>query len=260
MPKIGVNTDNIYLLTMVGMAGMFFLTLALIQFYVRNQKRLLRNAEEKRQAELKHQKDLTFAIIQSQEEERKRIGRDLHDDVGAALSNLKLYTLQWEGSETVRKQIDGIIDKARNISHMLSPAELELLGLREALEEMCRVIHQSGSVKVFMDNAAGDGLDKIPYEKALALYRVFQELFTNTIRHAGATEVHLHFDKPSDRDKPSDLLMIRYQDNGKGLQRKPSSAGMGMQNMESRLEMIGATYELDTTGTGGFGIRISLPI
>jgi signal transduction histidine kinase len=254
MPKIGVNTDNIYLLTIVGMAGMFFLTLALIQFYVRNQKRLLRNAEDKRQAELKYQKDLTFAIIQSQEEERKRIGRDLHDDVGAALSNLKLYTLQWADSEAVRKQIDGIIDKARNISHMLTPAELELLGLGEALEEMCRVIHQSGSVKVFMDNAAEEVLEKMPYDKALSLYRVFQELFTNTIRHAGATEVHLHF------DKTSDILMARYADNGKGLNGKSSSVGIGMRNIESRLEMIGATYTLDTAGAGGFGIRISLTI
>ncbi len=254
MPQVGVNSDNVYIITFLGMVGMLLLTLALIQFYVRNQKRLLRGVEEKRQAELKHQKDLTFAIIQSQEEERKRIGRDLHDDVGSALSNLKLYTLQWEDSEIVRKLIDGIIDKARNISHMLTPAELELLGLEEALEEMCRVIHQSGSVKVFMDNAAGEELDKIPYDKALSLYRVFQELFTNTLRHAGATEVHLHF------DKPGDLILAHYQDNGRGLKGKPSSSGMGMQNMESRLEMIGATYELDTSGTGGFGIRISLPV
>lgn len=254
MPKIGVNTDNIYLLTIVGMAGMFFLTLALIQFYVRNQKRLLRNAEEKRQAELTHQKDLTFAVIQSQEEERKRIGRDLHDDVGSSLSNLKLYTLQWEGAEVMRKQIDGIINKVRNISHMLTPAELELLGFGEAMEEMCRVIHQSGGVKVSMDNAAGSVLDHIPYDKALALYRVFQELFTNTIRHAGATEVQLHF------ETNAGSLVARYQDNGKGLNGKSSKTGIGMQNMESRLEMIGAAFELDTTENKGFGIRISLPI
>jgi signal transduction histidine kinase len=254
MPEVRVNTDNVYMITFLGMTGMLLLTLALIQFYVRNQKRLLRNAEEKRQAELTHQKDLTFAVIQSQEEERKRIGRDLHDDVGSSLSNLKLYTLQWEGAEAMRRQIDGIINKVRNISHMLTPAELELLGFGEAMEEMCRVIHQSGGVKVSMDNAAGSVLDHIPYDKALALYRVFQELFTNTIRHAGATAVELHFELTGDN------LIARYQDNGKGLTGKKTRTGIGMQNMESRLEMIGAAFELDAHENSGFGIRISLPI
>ncbi|WP_162852692.1 sensor histidine kinase [Dinghuibacter silviterrae] len=245
---------------LIGMAGMFLLASAVVLFYVRNQKRLQRQKEE----QIRYQKELTYAVIQSQEAERKRIGRDLHDDVGSALSNLKLYTIQLQEGrpeafatyKAFRTQVDVIIDKVRSISHMLSPAELEMFGLEESIEELCLVIHQSGAVEVTFDNRAPAEMKRLSYERALSLYRVLQELFANTVKHAGAGKVSLTFYQEGNE------LVCVYKDNGRGLGKKTPgqpSWGIGMRNIESRLGMIRATYQLQDPSEQGFGIQINIP-
>jgi signal transduction histidine kinase len=253
------NTDNIYVLLLLGMAGMLLLASGVVLFYIRNQKRLQRQKEE----QIRYQKELTYAVIQSQEAERKRIGQDLHDDVGSALSNLKLYTIQLQEGrpealatyKAFRTQVDVIIDKVRAISHVLSPAELEMFGLEESIEELCLMIHQSGAVEVTFDNRAQEDLQRMPYERALSVYRVLQELFSNTVKHAGATRVSVSFHREGDQ------LTCTYKDNGKGLDPgAKKGSGIGMRNIESRLGMIGATYRLQDPGEKGFGMLISLPV
>lgn len=257
MQSVAENTDNIYILLLLGMTGMTLLACAVILFYIRNQKRLQRQ----REAEIRYQKELTYAVIQSQETERKRIGRDLHDDVGSALSNLKLFTVQLQSHrpeaielyKAFRSQVDVILDKVRSISHILSPAELEMFGLEESIEELCLTIHRTGALEVTFDNQAADGLKKLSYERALALYRVLQELFTNTVKHAGATGVSVSI------SRGDGLLRCTYRDNGRGLGKVRAGNGIGMRNIESRLSMIGARYHLQDPAEGGFGIWIDIP-
>lgn len=255
MPQLASNTDNVYILLLIGMAGMFLLASAVVLFYIRNQQRMNREFKERQEAELKYQKELTYAVIQSQEAERRRIGRDLHDDVGSGLSNLKLQTARFPDGEPLwefKGQIDTVITKVRNISHLLLPGELEVFGLEEAVEELCRVIHQPGTLEVFLVNEASDFMKRLSYNRSLPIYRVLQELFTNTVRHAGATTVRLSFLSEEGR------LVCLYTDNGVGL--KPGKTGMGMRNIESRLGMIGAAYEMEAPGEKGFGIRIIIPV
>lgn len=253
MPQLAANTDNIYLLLLIGMAGMFLLASALVLLYIRNQRRMRKEYEERQAAELQHQKELTYAVIQSQEAERRRIGRDLHDDVGSGLSSLKLQTVYFPEGEHLREfkaQMDKITDKVRNISHLLLPGELEVFGLEEAVEELCHVIHRGGTLDVMLLNDASGAIKQLTYERALPVYRVLQELFTNTIRHAEASQVQLSF------RVEGQSLVCAYQDNGIGM--KPGKAGMGMRNIESRLGMIGGTYELLSGQEKGFGIRITI--
>jgi signal transduction histidine kinase len=248
MQALGNNTDNIYVLLLLGMAGMFLLASGVLLFYIRSQKRIRQEQEERQARQLRHQKELTYAVIQSQEAERRRIGQELHDDVGSALSNLKLYT-----DKAFGEKVDNIIGKVRSLSHLLSPATLEMFGLEESVEELCLLVHQSGAVRVIFDNQAPVELRGMDYEPALSLYRVLQELFTNTLRHAAATEVILGFLKEDGG------VVCTYADNGKGLSTS-AKGGMGMQNIESRLGMIGATYRLQEAGRKGFGIRIYVPV
>lgn len=257
MQPVVANTDNIYVLLLIGMVGMCLLASAVVIFYIRNQKRLQRQ----REAEIRYQKELTYAVIQSQETERKRIGRDLHDDVGSALSNLKLFTVQLQSHrpeaielyKAFRSQVDVILNKVRSISHILSPAELEMFGLEESIEELCLTIHQTGALEVTFDNQAADELKKLSYDRALALYRVLQELFTNTVKHAGATGVSVSI------SRGDGLLRCTYRDNGRGLGKIRAGNGIGMRNIESRLSMIGARYHLQDPAEGGFGIWIDIP-
>ncbi len=82
---------NIYLYVIVAMCGSFLLSVALLLFYLRYKKNLLHQQFQIQNAELEHQKKLTQVIIHSQEQERKRIGKELHDDVGNSLASLRLY-------------------------------------------------------------------------------------------------------------------------------------------------------------------------
>ena len=234
MQGLDNNTDNIFALLAIGMAGMFLLATAVVVFYVRNQRKMIQ-----------HQKDLTRAVIQSQEAERKRIGTDLHDDVGSALSHLRLQT----ASVDMREKVDDIIQKVRSISHLLSPAQVELFGLESALEELCLATHQSGALEVTFDNRAE--LGSLTFEQSLSLYRVIQELFTNTLRHAEAARIDLELYGEGAR------IVCRYKDDGVGL--PPTfKEGMGLYNIESRLGMIGATFHFREATEKGFGITIKI--
>src|SRR5687767_11363040 len=83
--------DNIYLLLIIGMFGTVLLVVIFILINIRSKNKLLRQQRKTQEAALQHQKDLLHATINSQEEERKRIGSDLHDEVGSALSTLRMY-------------------------------------------------------------------------------------------------------------------------------------------------------------------------
>ena len=95
--------DNIAVLLAIGTAGMLTLALSVIFMHTRNQNRLLKQKEQAQEAELKHQKVLLNAVITSQEAERKRIGQDLHDDIGAALSGLRLMIELYQPPEAERE-------------------------------------------------------------------------------------------------------------------------------------------------------------
>ena len=256
--------DNIYLLVIAGMGGAVFLVVAFIVLHMRNQNKLLVQRELLQQAEIEHQKSLLSAVIRSQETERKRIGQDLHDDVGAALSNLRL-TIDMFDSNTItpdnfkkfalnyKQSIDHIITDVRHISHNLSPPRLSLFGLNAALEDLADIIPRSG-LKLSLKNKATDVLAKLDITIATTLYRVFEELIHNTIKHAAASSITI------DIAYADDTLTVIYKDDGIGLPLNNGNIqmkGMGMQNIESRLNMINAAYQLAEAGHKGFSINIT---
>lgn len=260
-------TDNFVFLIILAMVGTFLLICFFVLFSVRNQNKLLRQKQQFAQAQLIHQKELLHAIIESQETERTRIGQDLHDDVGTTLSGLRLLIdmfkpqndtdpdyLSFIGSSKII--IDKIVKDVRNISHNLSPTTLRYYGLAAAISEHCTIINQSGKLEITLTDNANEVLDKLPLPAATALYRVTEELINNTIKHSGASKAGITF------SANGETLVIKYADNGKGLQVEASQAqkGMGLQNIESRLLNINATFTLEPYQGKGFNITIDYPI
>lgn len=251
-------TDNIFLLVLFAMTGTFLLAASFVFFYVRYQRRMLMQKAAMQKAELDHREALLHSVIQSQEEERKRIGRDLHDDVGAALSNLRMVfskiviQKEPEKEETNYKPlIDNIINTVRNISHSLSPPGLELFGLEYTLHELCDNFNSSGILQLELVNNSGETIDKLGPTTSLTIYRVIQELLQNTVKHAGATQASIAF------DQAGNTLNVTYQDNGKGIDpERIARPGMGMQNIESRLNMIHAPFVISSSPGKGFKISI----
>lgn len=254
----------IYLYVIIGMCSSFLLSVALLLFYLRYKKNILQQQFHMQESELANQKRLTQVIITSQEQERKRIGKELHDDVGNALASLRLYLdkhldtthlTQAAIKDEYNKRITAIYNKLRTISHQLSVSEIELFGLREALFMLSEQIEQSGNFTIKIDESKCRIPEHFDYATAVIIYRVFQELLTNTIKHAAANEVQIRFDE----DSTLNTLLIAYKDNGKGMITPTRSPGLGFKNIESRLQAINGRYEIEENKNDGFGIHIFIP-
>ena len=203
------------------------------------------------------------AVIDSQEVERKRIGQDLHDEIGGTLSAIKLMLNSLrnqlsEDQEEVMTEAKQLIDKmivdVRHISHDLSPPGLAVFGLFATIEAFATLINNTGEIKISI--VQYEHLEELPFPEktALALFRVLTQLIDNTIKHANATEITISFKKAAH-------LEITYQDNGKGfdLDALEKRTGIGMQNIQSRLQMINATYQINTSAGNGFRLAVSCP-
>lgn len=256
------QADEILLLITVGVLIMLFFAFALIAFFMLSQRKLNKERQKAHAQELKHREQLLYSALQTQEEERRRIAKDLHDEVGSKLNilHLNLHRLQKqvpptpETAETIHdlfQVVHTTIDTARRIAHNLLPPTLESFGLREALAELCGQYRQSEALTLeyeVKENAATN-LDKTV---ALNLFRVVQELLSNSIKHGPATKVWLYlWLMPGE-------LHIDYRDNGPGFNPKNPGfkPGLGLQNIEGRMRMIGAEYQLDTAPNTGLKASI----
>jgi signal transduction histidine kinase len=156
------------------------------------------------------------------------------------------------GKTAYKPLIDNIITTVRNISHSLSPPGLALFGLENTLHELFDNFNAGATVKLAFENELGEKLDTLPGQTPLALYRIIQELLANTIKHADAKNVLIRCFAENDN------YMITYQDDGKGID-TAQKHGMGMQNIEARLRMIGAYSEMPATAKGFF-FKIMIPV
>jgi signal transduction histidine kinase len=256
-------TDNIYYLMILGMLGVFLLIALLIMLQIRNQNKLLHQQRKLTEAEISHQKDLLQAVITSQEAERQRIGSDLHDEVGSVLSSLRLLIekhiqadRQEEGFSKQSKQlIDRVITNVRQISHNLSPRISGSYGFFDAVHELADTVNQSGTLQLKL--AFDESIAETPMREnaAMAVYRVLAELINNTIKHAKASAISIVVTAGNGK------MDIMYSDDGIGMPpEKQPGRGMGMQNIESRLNMINASWQTPEKFTKGFSMQITVPL
>ncbi|TKC10504.1 hypothetical protein FA048_09985 [Pedobacter polaris] len=254
--------ENVYILIFAGMAGMCILAISFIFLNVKLQNKTLKQKDREQQLQLQHQEELLQTMISSQETERKRIGQDLHDDVGTALSNLRLtidvFRPDSENtlgnfSDRCKHIIDKVIKDVRHISHNLSPPGIELYGFLGALEELCDSVVQTQHIQITIHNHAEIGLDELNATAAISLYRIMEELLNNTIKHAKAKTVDIYFIANGQE------ITVIYQDNGTGIMAdQKSRKGMGLHNIESRLKMIGAIVSPSTVPHSGYQCQFIL--
>jgi signal transduction histidine kinase len=248
-------TDNISFLIFTGIAGMLMLAISFILVHVRSQNILLKQRDITQKVQLNHQQELLQATIHSQEKERQRIGQDLHDDVGTALSNLRLLvdsidakfdTDHHKFSVKSKQMIDKVIGDVRHISHDLSPPGIELYGFLGALNDLCEEITTAGTHQINIHNQAGQALESFNKIEVVSIYRIMKELLNNTIKHADATLINIWFIQDLQE------INVIYEDNGRGMGTEINTGkGMGIFNIESRLKVIGATeihLDLDFRG------------
>lgn len=242
----------------LGMIGMFFLTLIIVLFVVVYQRKLLKQERRHKSAEEAHKLELLQATLESQEVERDRIGRELHDGVGVILSTSRMYLQHWKeedeaGKEAASKKVDQLlvetIESVRRVSADLRPVVLETLGLAEAIADLTHTIRQAGKLEIDFSTAYDHRLTQ---RDELNIYRVVQELLTNTLRHSGASEAIITMNSQQHR------FDLSYQDNGKGILKSESRKGLGLKNIESRVNALSGQFTMESPSQGGLLITIEI--
>lgn len=251
-----MENSDVILVFFIGTVGMMLLAGGLVVFFITYQKRMLAKQLEVNKIKQNQQKEILKNTIQAQEKERKRIAQDLHDEVGAMLSVVKLNVGRIErqaenkaaelAGET-KRFLDDVITQVRGISRSLLPPSLEKLGLYYAVEELANWVNKSDQIRVACwKNGEPFRLD---IKAELAIFRIVQELVNNAIKHSGGTCICIDL-----RFRESVALVVR--DNGQGFNlNKMLITGLGLKNLESRAEVIGARFKMKSSpGKGAVAI------
>jgi len=225
---------------------------------------LLHQTIHKHREELK---GLTASLFHSQEEERKRIARELHDEAGQALTglNFTLETIEKKLSSgnghikalitDVKKQINSTYQEMRRISYRLHPALLSDLGLEPALDSYLRNISKRSGLEVDFGMVGFEG--RVDQEIEIMLYRLSQEALTNTLKHSRAKYFKLSIIKGYPK------IIFLAEDDGIGFVSgefdQPKHA-LGLLSMRERAAMLGGNFSLRTSPGKGTRIRIEIPI
>lgn len=242
----------------------FIIGVGVVFLYQYFQKNLF--SEKLKQETLKniHQNELLRSNIEAQEEERKRIAQDLHDELGAVLSIMRMNILMLEqqhekpmedviaGLQNIRHLSEAALANVRNISHQLLPPQLEAFGLVRTLETIAGQINDTGNICIELDLPAS--LTNLSRAINLALYRVIMELINNTIKHSGATVVHIHI------YLHGQYVVCRYSDNGRGLPDEYVHRGLGYKNIEGRIKALDGIFARGNRDKGGFYADIEIPV
>ncbi len=209
-------------------------------------------------------KRLSAELVSAQESERRRISRELHDEVGQVLSaimlglgNLRSAVKESDTAEAFRQLqlVEDMTERnasvVRNISLLLRPTMLDDLGLVPALRWYAREISRTGPMEVEVVTEAF--VDDLPDEHRTCVFRIVQEAVRNAARHAGARHVRIHI------EERAGALVLSVQDDGKGFD-PAQEAGLGILGMQERVEHLAGTLVVESGPGQGTTVGLSLPL
>lgn len=219
-------------------------------------KRRLKNLHDKQYEEEKQrQKQLSRLIMERQEDERKRISREMHDGIGQELlvlkHNLELKLREARLDEPLKEMLQeqsaaasNIIAEVRTISHDLHPPELERLGLTETIKSILKRLRSTKQIEVIGEIDAVDGF--FPKDLEINIVRIIQEAISNILKHALATTVTVLL------QKTDDSVQLAISDNGKGMeQQNQQASGLGMNDITERVRMMNGTMMIESSKKNG---------
>ncbi len=212
---------------------------------------------------IQHNEQQIKAVLEGQEEERRRIARELHDGVGQSLSGVKL---KWESiSETIKSDslreslqnlsglIDGAANEIRTISHQMMPKELEQFGLVAAIKGIADNSENLGKIACSFNHHNMN--DRLSQPLELGLFRIAQELINNIHKHAEATTVNIQLLR-----RKKNIVFI-VEDNGKGFNyEQKKGIGIGLMNIESRVHGLNGVLNYESKVGEGTLVTIRIPL
>ena len=225
---------------------------------------------EKIENKVKEQRFRSILILEGQEEERKRISRDIHDGIGQMLTAMKfkLEAATLSTNEVSREKIlidtksilQQLIREVRRVSFNLTPSTLSDYGIVATVKKLCAELNQLSDKEVIFENRTGF-INRLENTVETNLYRIIQEAVNNAIKYSEASTIKVIF------DHNADYLNVEISDNGKGFAYQKilenghfSATGHGIFNMKERTSFINGSFNLESEAGKGTKIDIYLPI
>jgi signal transduction histidine kinase len=221
----------------------------------------LENAGAASQEALQH---LSARLVEAQEEERRTISRELHDEVGQSLTGVLLEMANLSKmirshdpdavagkAAEIKREVENSIGVVRNMALLLRPSMLDDLGLVPALQWQAREVSKRGGIWVTVDAASVS--EDLPEEHKTCVYRIVQEALHNCVQHAAARHVKISVQQQSDQ------LRLAIEDDGKGFDAQ-HERGMGLLGIQERVGYLGGRFDVESAAGKGTTLQISLPL
>ncbi len=257
------NYQEIATIVTIGTSVTLLVVAFLVSFVYMYQKRRAKFIREKEQMESKYQHELLTTRLEIQEETFKTISQEIHDNIGQALSFVKLNinTVDVYNPEATKEkllesknQLSQTIQDLRDIAKSLNPDFITELGLAGAVEQQLQLMQKTGAYKTSLVVTGEEYKNQLQQE--LVIFRIVQELLNNIVKHAEATEVTIRMQYEPEK------LVIAVTDNGKGFDafdEGRSNKGLGLQNMLNRMTLIKGFIAVNSTPGNGTVAVIELP-
>ena len=241
------------------------LTIVLLLFY-RSRQRMMKMVAAKNEEifnqevnQLLSEQELKSinSMIEGQEKERKRVAEDLHDRLGSTLTAAKMHVDVISSQNVQFEKVSSLLDQAltdtREISHNMLSGVLTNFGLVAALKDLVETVAGTNRIRI---NLEYEELDKrLESQTEINVYRILQELISNTLKHSKAQTVNISFKKAN-----NDLL-IKYSDDGIGFDfKQKKSNGIGFKNIAARVGKIGGEWEYSSKFGEGFQAELSISL
>jgi signal transduction histidine kinase len=211
-------------------------------------------------------RNLSSSILSAQEQERKRISRELHDDLGQILTAVLLDISRAEKQETIlssssygflehiRVGIKEALQRVRSLSAILRPGVLDQLGLKAAVLSFLEEIQEQTGLKI-IEKMQVD-YNNIPESVSIAIYRILQEATTNIVKHAEAKQVIVKL------QSDFQTISISIKDDGQGFNPEslPMDKGLGLLGMKERVEWLGGVFKIESAHGYGTSICAEFPL
>jgi signal transduction histidine kinase len=203
--------------------------------------------------------DMTRKLIEAQEQERARIGRELHDDINQRLAMLSLELEQLEENPSeiqprmkeLRREMAELSNDVQAMSHDLHSSKLEYLGVVAGIRSWCKEFGERQRVEIDFSN---DVQSALPFEIGLSLFRVLQEALHNVMKHSGVKRIQVQL-----REDSGEIHLI-IRDSGKGFDVDAAlGKGLGLTSMRERVRLVNGTISIESKPMGGTTIHAHVP-
>lgn len=257
------ETKNItfisFVVLLIPIVGLLFL------YYQRLKTQRLLNLSEKEISEQKiislvkdQEIKLIKAAVKGQDKARTKIAKELHDSIGGNLAAIKLQlnsiVEKPDMVHSIREQLEDTYQQVRDLSHNLIPEKFSQNNFSTLLEEYQKSLAEIDHLKTSFTAYPRPKIDLIAESLQMEIYKIIQELVTNTLKHAKATTIDLQLNYIEDN------LNILFEDNGIGFEPHKKEGGIGFKNINSRLYSVSGSMEIDSMLNRGTIINIDIPL